>query len=256
MAERSEPVLQVRDLHKSFVLHAIDGRRIEALRGIDLELHPGEHVALVGSSGAGKSTLLKSIYRTYLPDRGEVWLRPHGRDPVNLLTLDERSLAARRVREIGYVSQFLRSEPRRGVLDAVTRAGRRRGLAADDAAEAARRMLRRLGIGEALWGTFPTLLSGGEKQRVNLAAGIICPPPVLLLDEPISALDPANRDAVLELIAELTDDGTSVLAVFHDLAAIERLADRVIRLDGGRVASVGRPTDILTELTASIGAHR
>lgn len=256
MAEHRTPVLQVRDLHKSFVLHAIGGRRVAALRGIDLDLHAGEHVALVGSSGAGKSTLLKSIYRTYLPERGEVLLRPAGGEPVDLLRLEDRALAALRVREIGYVSQFLRSEPRRGVLDSVTRAGQRRGLAPDEAADAARTILRRLAIGEALWGTFPTLLSGGEKQRVNLAAGIIHPPPVLLLDEPVSALDPANRDAVLELVAELTTGGTSVLAVFHDLDAIERLAHRVIRLDGGRVAASGPPSTILAELTASIGAPR
>ncbi|MGE0732219.1 MAG: phosphonate C-P lyase system protein PhnL [Acidimicrobiia bacterium] len=258
MAEHTSPstVLRVRDLHKSFVLHAIDGRRIEALRGIDLDLHAGEHVALVGSSGAGKSTLLKSIYRTYLPDAGEVWLHRAGSEPVDLLALDDRTLATLRVREIGYVSQFLRAEPRRGVLDAVTRAGIRRGLGAVDAADAARHILEHLGIGEKLWHTFPTLLSGGEKQRVNLAAGIICPPPVLLLDEPVSALDPANRDAVLELIAELTGQGTSVLAVFHDLDAIERLAHRVIRLDRGHVAAVGSPADILAELSASIGAPR
>lgn len=248
--------LSVRALHKSFVLHAIDGRRIEALRGIDLDVHTAEHVALVGSSGAGKSTLLKSIYRTYVPDRGSVRLRAADGRSVELTGLPERELVALRVREIGYVSQFLRAEPRRGVLEAVSRAGQRRGLAADAATDAAADILRRLGVGENLWQTYPTLLSGGEKQRVNLATGIICPPGLLLLDEPVSALDPANRESVLALIAELTSWGTTVLAVFHDLDAIERLADRVVLLAGGVVAQSGRPAEVLASLHASTGALR
>ncbi|MEZ5264432.1 MAG: ATP-binding cassette domain-containing protein [Acidimicrobiales bacterium] len=238
------------------MLHAIDGRRIEALRGIELDLHAGEHVALGGSSGAGKSTLLKSIYRTYLPDAGEVWLHRQGCEPVDLLALDDRSLATLRVREIGYVSQFLRAEPRRGVLDAVTRAGIRRGLGAADATDAARHILEHLGIGEKLWHTFLTLLSGGEKQRVNLAAGIICPPPVLLLDEPVSALDPANRDAVLEPDRRADRAGHQRARRVPRPRRHRAPAHRVIRLDRGHVAAVGSPAEILAELTASIGAPR
>lgn len=248
--------LSVRDLHKSFRLHAIDGRRIEALRGIDLDVHTGEHVALVGTSGAGKSTLLKSIYRTYLPDEGEVHLRLGSGPPVELTRVEDRELVSLRVREIGYVSQFLRAEPRRGVRDAVARAGRRRGLDADAADDASAEILRRLGIGESLWRTYPTLLSGGEKQRVNLAIGIISPPGLLLLDEPVSALDPVNRESVLALIAELTESGTTVLAVFHDLDAVEQLADRVVLLSGGRAVSSGPPDVVLPELIASTGASR
>jgi alpha-D-ribose 1-methylphosphonate 5-triphosphate synthase subunit PhnL len=256
VVERHVLKLSVRGLCKSFQLHAIDGRRIEALRGIDLDIHTGEHVALVGTSGAGKSTLLKSIYRTYLPDEGEVHLRLDGGHPVELTGLDDRELVTLRVREIGYVSQFLRAEPRRGVRDAVSRAGRRRGLAADVADDAAAEILRRLGIAENLWRTYPTLLSGGEKQRVNLAIGIINPPGLLLLDEPVSALDPANRESVLALVSELTAAGTTVLAVFHDLEAVAQLADRVVLLSHGRVVSSGPPEHVLPELIATTGALR
>ncbi len=254
MAEHRTVKLEVQGLHKSFVLHAVDGRRINALNGIDLAIHTGEHVALVGSSGAGKSTLLKSVYRTYLPDSGTVTLRLAAGAAVELTGLEDRELVALRVREIGYVSQFLRSEPRRSVRDTVARAGRRRGLDHDASLDAAAEILRRLGIGENLWRSYPSLLSGGEKQRVNLASGIICPPGLLLLDEPVSALDPANRESVLALIAELTSWGTTVLAVFHDLDAIERLADRVVLLSGGTVAESGHPTDVLRTLTNPLGA--
>lgn len=90
-----------------------------------------------------------------------------------------------------------------------------------------------------------TVLSGGQKQRVNLAAGTISPPRLLLLDEPVSALDPVNREAVLAMIADLTGAGVAVLSVFHDLDAIERLATRVVVLEDGLVAAGGAPADVL-----------
>jgi alpha-D-ribose 1-methylphosphonate 5-triphosphate synthase subunit PhnL len=241
----SGPVLQVRDLHKSFTLHAVGGRVVEGLRGVDLEVGEGEHVALAGTSGAGKSSLLKCAYRTYLADRGEVWLRTADGRLLELCRLDHRRVADLREHEVGYVSQFLRAEPRRGVLDVVTRAGIRRGMSPDDARDAAELALTRVRIGPELWHTYPTLLSGGEKQRVNLAAGTIAPPRLLLLDEPVSALDPANRAAVLDLIAGLTDGGTAVLAVFHDVAAMHALADRVVMLEHGRVVAAGSPCEVL-----------
>lgn len=239
------PLLQVVGLRKHFTLHAIDGRTVEGLRGVDLEVAAGEHVALAGSSGAGKSSLLKCLYRTYVPSGGEVRLRTSSGEVVDVATLDERAVTRLRGRELGYVSQFLRAEPRRGVLDAVARAGVRRGLDATIAREAAADILRRLRIDERLWRTYPTLLSGGEKQRVNLAAGIIEPPRLLLLDEPVSALDPANREAVLDLLAGLTRSGVGVLAVFHDHEAMHRLADRVVLLRDGVVAATGAPTAVL-----------
>lgn len=242
MADR--PVLEVRDLQVSFELHAID-RHIEALRGVSLTVSAGEHVALAGSSGAGKSSLLKSIYRTYLPDSGEVWLHREDGSSVELGALADRELLAVRAAEIGYVSQFLRPEPRRSALEVVSRAGVRRGLAASEATEAAALALREVNLAEKLWHTYPTLLSGGEKQRVNLAAGTIAPPRLLLLDEPISSLDPANREAVLDRIAHLTELGVAVLAVFHDGEAMRRLADRIVLLGNGAVVDTGPPDLVL-----------
>ncbi|MGY6502587.1 MAG: phosphonate C-P lyase system protein PhnL [Acidimicrobiales bacterium] len=245
-----DPILTVNDLHKSFTLHAIDGREVVALDGVSLEVHAGEHVALAGTSGAGKSSLLKSIYRTYLPTAGEVWFRRVDGTRVELCGLADADLADLREHEIGYVSQFLRAEPRRGVLDVVARAGVRRGMVLDDARHAAAEALRRVNIAEELWTTYPTLLSGGEKQRVNLAAGTIEPPRLLLLDEPVSALDPANRESVLDLIADLTVKGVAVLAVFHDLDAMIRLASRVVLMRHGQVVDEGDPRRILAAAPA------
>jgi alpha-D-ribose 1-methylphosphonate 5-triphosphate synthase subunit PhnL len=249
MTTSPDLVLSVHDLRKHFVLHSVDARRVDALNGIDLTVHAGEHVALAGSSGAGKSTLLKSIYRTYRPSSGSVQLTLRDNRVVDLTALSDAELAMLRGQEIGYVSQFLRAEPRRGALEIVARAGVRRGMSRDEARDAAAVALRRLNIDEMLWDVYASVLSGGEKQRVNLAAGTISPPRLLLLDEPVSALDPTNRDAALELIGELTAQGVAVLAVFHDLDAMERLATKVVLLRDGRVVSAGEPSVVLSELT-------
>ena len=246
----SPPILSVRDLRKRFVLHAIDARVVPALNGIDLDVHAGEHVALAGTSGAGKSSLLKCIYRTYLPSSGQVWYRHTDGTETDLVTLSDGALAHLREHEIGYVSQFLRAEPRRGVLDVVARSGIRRGMDHDTAYEAAAQALSRVNIAERLWQTYPTLLSGGEKQRVNLAAGTIEPPRLLLLDEPVSALDPENREAVLDMIAQLTTKGVAVLAVFHDLDAMLRLASRVVLMQNGQAVADGPPHEVLSAAPA------
>lgn len=241
-------VLAVSDLRKHFVLHHVDGRRVEALRGVDLTVGGGEHVALAGTSGAGKSSLLKCVYRTYLPSAGSVRLRDADGTVVELTGLPDHELAMLRGRRLGYVSQFLHAPARRSPFEIVSRAARQRGLERSVAREAAAVALRRLRLDEALWDVYASMLSGGERQRVNLAAGTVSPPGVLLLDEPVSALDPTNRGAALDLIADLTSHGVAVLSVFHDLAAIEQVADRVVLLDSGRVVAEGHPGDIVPRL--------
>ncbi|GAB3562334.1 phosphonate C-P lyase system protein PhnL [Amycolatopsis endophytica] len=239
-----ERVLSVRDLRKSFVLHTIDGRIVESLHGVDLDVHAGEHVALAGASGAGKSSLLRCVYRTYLPDSGEVRLSTGGGE-VDLTGLADRAMARLRGREIGYVSQFLAAPPRTGPWEVVAAAARRRGLGRAEARDAAAVALRRLNLDEGLWDVDCGVLSGGERQRVNLAAGTVRPPRLLLLDEPVSALDPANREAALELIGSLAEQGVAVLAVFHDLDAMRRLASRVVWMSGGLVEKSGSPDELL-----------
>ena len=240
-----ELLLQVRDLRKRFILHAVDGRVVEGLQGVDLDVASRQHLALAGLSGAGKSSLLKCVHRTYVADTGTIHYRTEAGPVVDLASLDDAEVADLRAREIGYVSQFLRAEPRRGVHDVVTRSAIRMGAEPDEAADRAAEVLRRVNIAENLWQTYPTLLSGGEKQRVNLAAGIVVAPRLLLLDEPVSALDPANREGVIEVVADLTARGATVLSVFHDLDAIRRLADRVVVLAGGRVVDQGPADEVL-----------
>ncbi|MEW2507241.1 ATP-binding cassette domain-containing protein [Amycolatopsis sp. NPDC047767] len=242
------PVLSLRGLRKSFTLHTIDGRKVHSLHGVDLDVRAGEHVALAGPSGAGKSSLLRCVNRTYLPDSGSVGLRTADGTELELTELPDRAMARVRGREFGYVSQFLAAPPRTGPLEVVAATARRRGVDRAEAREAAAEALKRLNLDEALWDVDCSVLSGGERQRVNLAAGTVRPPRLLLLDEPVSALDPANRESALELIASLTAQGVAVLAVFHDLDAMRRLASRVVLMSDGRIARDGAPDEILEEV--------
>jgi alpha-D-ribose 1-methylphosphonate 5-triphosphate synthase subunit PhnL len=254
-APAAAPVLSVRELRKSFTLHTIDGRVVRSLNGVSFDVAAGEHVAIAGPNGAGKSSLLRCVYRTYLPDSGSVALHgPGGPDSpestVELTALPDRAMARLRGRDICYVSQFLEAPPRAGALEVVADAARRRGLRHDDAVAAAAAALRRLGVDEALWDTDCGVLSGGERQRINLAAGTVRPPRLLLLDEPASALDPGNRERALRLIESLTGQGVAIVSVFHDADAIARLATRVLVLAGGRITADGPPAQALTALAA------
>ena len=223
---------------------------VVSLRGVSLDVAAGEHVAVAGPNGAGKSSLLRCVHRTYLPDSGSIKLHLAG-GPVDA---DRRWLTGRWRGCAGARSATCRNSLRR-------RRGRGRsrwsptrpGGAVSprvEAGDAAAESLRRLGLDEALWDVDCGVLSGGERQRINLAAGTVRPPRLLLLDEPVSALDPANRELALSLVSSLTSQGVAVLAVFHDLDAIRQLATRVIRLEDGQVAASGTTDEILGELEA------
>ncbi|GAB3701996.1 ATP-binding cassette domain-containing protein [Mariniluteicoccus flavus] len=247
-------ILTVTDLVKTFTLHAVGGRRVTSLAGVSFHVGAGEHVAVAGASGAGKSSLLRCLHRTYLPDSGTVVLHtPTG--PVDLTRLADRQMARLRGREFGYVSQFLQAPPRVGPWELVVRAARRRGLDPSAAREVAGDALARLGIDKPLWDVDCTVLSGGERQRVNLAAGTVSPPRLLLLDEPVSALDPANREKALLLIEDLRAHDVSVLAVYHDMKIIRRLAGRLLVVEDGRIVADGTPESVLAQEHGALADH-
>lgn len=246
----TDHVLSVRDLHKTFTLHAIN-RTVTSLSGVSFDANANEHVAIAGASGAGKSSLLRCIYRNYLPDSGSVSLSTSS-GSIELTQLSDRAMARLRGREIGYVAQFLNAPPRTGPLRFAVAAALRRGHPAEDAEELAVESLRRLNIGEKLWQVDCAVLSGGERQRVNLAAGIVSPPRLLLLDEPVSALDPANRELALAMIDELADQEVAVVGVYHDMKIIRQLANRVLVMENGVVSGDGSPEEVLTEGHSSL----
>jgi alpha-D-ribose 1-methylphosphonate 5-triphosphate synthase subunit PhnL len=234
------PVLSVRNLSKTITLHILDGTTVEPFRRVSFDVGAGEFVVIVGPSGSGKSSIVKTVHRTYLPTGGEAWFRREDGALVDLVSAPDRTVVQLRRQEIGFVSQFLKVEPRVPALDVVAGPLIRRGVDEEEARRRAAELLQALDVPLRLWGSYPTLFSGGEQQRINIARALIGGPRLLLADEPTSALDAANTGRVVELLLQARQRGVTILGVFHDIDLIERLADRVIVMRDGRVAAEGR----------------
>ncbi|ETX16039.1 phosphonate ABC transporter ATPase [Roseivivax halodurans JCM 10272] len=216
-------MIHVRDVSKSFTLHAQGGIVIPVLEGARLEVAAGECVALTGSSGSGKSTLLRLLQGNYAPASGRIEVAG-----LDLATATPREIAALRRDRLGYVSQFLRVVPRVPAHDVVADPLLQLGVPPAAARERAEALLSRLNLPQALWSLSPTTFSGGEQQRVNIARGFVHPYPVLLLDEPTASLDPLNRAVVLDLIREAKARGAALVGIFHDREARDEIADREV----------------------------
>ncbi len=222
-------MLTIQGLAKTFTLHTQGGVRIPVFDGLDLSVAAGECVVLHGPSGAGKSTLLRAMYANVLPDAGSIRVRHQGR-VVDIAAANSRTVLQVRRHTIGYVSQFLSVIPRVPTLDVVAEPLLRAGVDRDTAHERSAALLERLNVPPRLWALAPATFSGGEQQRVNIARGLIAPKPILLLDEPTASLDAANRDVVVELIAEAKARGAAVVGIFHDAPTRDKVADRLFDL--------------------------
>jgi alpha-D-ribose 1-methylphosphonate 5-triphosphate synthase subunit PhnL len=228
--------IRIKELGKSFTLHNQGGVELTVLRGVNLEVAPGECVALDGVSGAGKSTLLKCIYANYLATSGSITVSD-GQRQIDVTSASARELIGMRQHTVGYVSQFLRTIPRISAVDIVAAplienaAGTRSlidGHVAAEARHAAEQLLLRLRIPMRLWTVPPATFSGGEQQRVNIARSFILPKPVLLLDEPTASLDAQNRITVTAMINEARAAGAAIIGIFHDQRVREAVATRVL----------------------------
>jgi polar amino acid transport system ATP-binding protein len=238
----SRPVLQVQGLRKAF-------SGVEVLKGIDLDVEPGETVAILGSSGSGKSTLLRCINCLEVPSAGSVRLDgqlmgyKQERNRV-LRRLSERRIAVQR-RRVGMVFQSFNLFPHwtvlRNIADGPQSVLR---LSKADAEERAMSLLARVGLGDRA-GAYPRQLSGGQQQRVAIARALALEPTVLLFDEPTSALDPENVGEVTEVMSALAADGATMLVVTHELGFARAAADRVVFMDGGVILEQGTATDVL-----------
>ncbi|PJE34251.1 phosphonate C-P lyase system protein PhnL [Pseudooceanicola lipolyticus] len=216
-------MIRIENLSKTFTLHNQGGAAIAVMQGAEFSVAPGECVALTGNSGAGKSTLMRMIYGNYLAASGAILV-----GGVDVARAEPREILALRRRTLGYVSQFLRVVPRVPTVEVVAEPLLALGEDRATALERARALLTRLRIPETLWGLSPTTFSGGEQQRVNIARGFAHDYPALLLDEPTASLDAANRETVLDLIAEAKARGAAIIGIFHDVEARDRVADRAI----------------------------
>jgi alpha-D-ribose 1-methylphosphonate 5-triphosphate synthase subunit PhnL len=235
--------LRLHSVTKAFTVHRT-GRVIVGLQEATLTITRGEHVTLVGPSGAGKTTLLRCIYGTYRPTQGQVLLTDSAGNTHDLTAASPAELAQLRSRYLGYATQFLTPEPRRDPLTTVSAAARRRGLSRGAAAAAARRALAELEVDEQVWEVPVSLLSGGEKQRVNLAKTVVVAPPLLLLDEPTASLDPANAQLVMKLITSLVDSGTTVISVLHNLHDPDPGISRIVTLSDHRIQNLHKKSQL------------
>jgi len=226
MSKQATSVLAARGIGKTV---KSGDRDLVILRDIELQVMPGEAVAIVGASGSGKSTLLALLAGLDTPSAGTVEL-----DGESLFALDEDARAELRGRTVGFVFQSFQLLPSLTALENVMLplelAGR------EDAESAAREVLARVGLAERLQ-HYPKHLSGGEQQRVALARAFVVKPKLLLADEPTGSLDAEAGEAVIALLFQLNrESGTTLVLVTHDEQLARRCA-RVVRLAAGRIVA-------------------
>jgi iron complex transport system ATP-binding protein len=220
---------------------SVDYRRRRALTGIDLRVAAGERVALVGPNGAGKSTLLRVVAGTLRPAAGHAWLLGERIDALDRLAIARRVAVvpqtatipfATRVEDVVGLGRLPHEDPFRGL-----RPGDRAAIVA---------ALDRVGLGD-LVGRDARELSLGEQQLVLLGLAVAQAAPVMLLDEPTVHLDLRHQVAAMELLRDLNErDGTTILAVLHDIALAAHFFDRLVLLDRGGIVADGAAADVLS----------
>lgn len=228
-ALQEDLVLQLDGYAKFFTLHS-QSKLIPSAHEVNLTVYASQLTALTGPTGAGKSSVLKGIFRTYLPSAGRILYRARNGNVIDMARAEEYQVLELRRAEISCVTQFLHCLPRQAALDVVAKPLCLLGATREIARERAGQILTQLNLPERLWSVSPANFSGGEKQRVNLARGLVTSPRLILLDEPTASLDPATAELVLELITQVKRRGAAILAIFHDPEITRRLADSVIEL--------------------------
>ncbi len=225
------PLIEVTNLHKTF------GKDIHAVRGVDIEIAPGEVVVIVGPSGSGKSTVLRCLNMLEIPTEGAI------RIDGEYVTAPDANLDRMRA-ETGMVFQQFNLFPHLTVLDNITLAQRKvRKRSKEEAEVEAMRQLTRVGIPEKA-GSYPRQLSGGQQQRVAIARSLAMGPKVMLFDEPTSALDPEMVKEVLDVMLELAKAGMTMVVVTHEMGFARAAADRVVFIDEGVFVEMGTPDQI------------
>jgi polar amino acid transport system ATP-binding protein len=237
----SASMVSAEGVHKRF------GRQ-EVLKGITLEIMPGEVMCLLGPSGSGKSTFLRCINHLEKINAGRLSvdgeLVGYRQVGDKLHELRESEVARKRA-EIGMVFQHFNLFPHMTALENVTCAPIHvRGLAREQARERARELLGRVGLADKL-DSYPAQLSGGQQQRVAIARSLAMEPKLMLFDEPTSALDPELVGEVLAAMQQLARDGMTMIVVTHEIGFAREVADTVVFMDGGVVVESGPPSEVL-----------
>jgi len=230
MNSKRQYAVRARNIHKSFASNKI-------LRGVDLDVEPGEVVVVMGPSGSGKTTLLRSLNFLEPPDCGTIEVagievvvdsgKSGGRSQKNAIQAIRRKSAM--------VFQSFNLFPHLTVIENVIEGlVSVKGVPRKQALEVGNILLARVGLTQKA-GEYPARLSGGQKQRVAIARGLAMEPEVIFFDEPTSALDPELRDDVLGVMRELAAEGMTMLVVTHEVRFAKDVADRVIFMENGTV---------------------
>ncbi|HGK8115600.1 arginine transport ATP-binding protein [Streptococcus pyogenes] len=226
----TEAIISIKDLHKYY------GHN-EVLKGIDLDIMPGEVVVIIGPSGSGKSTLLRTMNLLEVPTKGQI--RFEGID----ITDKKNDIFSMR-EKMGMVFQQFNLFPNMTVLENITLSPiKTKGMAKAEADKTALSLLDKVGLSEKAK-AYPASLSGGQQQRIAIARGLAMDPDVLLFDEPTSALDPEMVGEVLAVMQDLAKSGMTMVIVTHEMGFAKEVADRVIFMDGGVIVEEGSPNQL------------
>jgi len=242
----SDPILVVSDLRQEFVVtRGLRRTRFAAVDGVSFSISSGESLAIVGESGSGKSTLARAILRLVEPTSGSVSYR--GRDLLALNAAQMR--AARRDLQMIFQDPYASLHPRRTVADIISEPWRvHPGILPRTEWDArVLELLHQVGLPPSYAAQFPGPLSGGERQRVAIARALALSPEVLVLDEPVSALDVSIQAQVIRVLMSLQQElGLAYVFISHDLSLVRLIADRVAVMSKGRFVEVGDVEDVYT----------
>jgi polar amino acid transport system ATP-binding protein len=239
----TEPMVKAEGVHKSF-------GRLEVLKGVSLEVQPGEVVCMIGASGSGKSTFLRCINHLERIDSGRLWvdgrLVGYRQSGDKIYELRDAEVCRERS-QIGMVFQRFNLFGHMTALENVVEAPIRvRKMAKRDAVAQGRSLLQQVGLGDKIH-NYPAQLSGGQQQRVAIARALAMKPKLMLFDEPTSALDPELVGEVLDVMKGLAHDfQTTMVVVTHEMGFAREAADRVMMMDDGRIIEEGTPEHFFT----------